>query len=416
MKIGIVGLQSHQVHAHRNSKTPHDLQYYDMDKGLAADRIETFARHVDHVVVMIKQVPKVSYRRIDPAKLTYCSGSVGALDRCLLQIDPPSALKDQLKKVVLQKVDEPIAPKVLMHYPPDCVSKHYTWAEKRDTFPTNKGKLDFTLIELMEVGDIIRIRHQWVDQSQWTKEIKAVYAKAKVLGFVLCLTVYVEYTDIILEKKIEAEIATRPDLLTILPSNSRPADTYHWNANVKVSTTSGRTGNKFKYLRNTTPGQVVRIEREGGDDQAWIQIFHNLISTLKKEGRIYVAYVYSQYADVICVSNREPVFFESDVVQTSLITENISQKDTSSSSKSFIDVSSASNHSQPTLVISSEAQERTAVGKSDTVTKSPQHTSPEVREMWRTIVINELKESSTVEEAVRIADDAQAEYLKRFMD
>lgn len=255
MKIGIAGLQPHQIHNVRLDNPRLDLEFMDLDKGMTVDKIQSFARKVEKLVVMTKVIPRTRCRDIPTMKVSYCDGSVGSLSKLLQKLMPAEAKQ---KAVVKKPLTAPVTPVVKSSVPtppkldkvvianpvetpstapkwvksiPATPSIHgYKWKDERafvDVFENGNSNLD--IFDIMNQGDVARLRRpNNVEMNMWLNRLHSNRTLLRTRGLEVYIFIYEQFADFYIQEEFPERFAKRgkgmgivaPDGITRKPKSS----------------------------------------------------------------------------------------------------------------------------------------------------------------------------------------------------
>jgi hypothetical protein len=245
MKIGIVGLKPDQIAHLSGRRFNYELSFFKHGDKITLDTMESFARHLDRVIVMYPAVQKKMLARVPASKIHGMSGSVSTIIRYFdtlniaRKIDHVDQTATNLKPPMREKVSNVVTPVV----------------EKPSTISSDS----------------------------------IVEHKAK--------------TDI--ETSVMAEQKTQPPKLTQIIPRGCKSRYGGWQSDIPIIQPSADGSHSYDLLDSVGPGNVVRYARPVGiATTVWKQRLYNLgANRIRSNKQAIEAHFYNEYVDLFVIPN-----------------------------------------------------------------------------------------------------------------
>jgi hypothetical protein len=309
MKIGIVGLFPKQVADLKGRNLGIEMDFFDEKKSYSAEHVETFARHVDRLIIMMPKVPKQAWSRVPASKVYRMTGSVSTIIRYFETFKiaqeleqkeaTPAVVKQTLEnikntvecfsdlgKVIDTKslvVSTPVGsenapaiakvlevPVKLAMVPSGMGEGRYQWSESTVMIPTKEnGGHSYQILDEAKVGDVLRFaRPADINLLVWKQRITTIRAnRLKVNKQTIVAHFYETYVDLSIEEigcamtlPSGREVtlrAPKESELAVLPGNAERTENF---ASEHLSTSTERVFWRRVYLAS--------MSHSGNHDQA----------------------------------------------------------------------------------------------------------------------------------------------------
>lgn len=220
MKVGIIGLQPRQIRDVSSREfNGHEIEFYS-EKTHTQEKIASFVRKMDKVILLPGHVPKRVDEWIVKTKLHTMAGGMSSVVRYLSTL-PHDTVAEPVRplgtpKQVAAEVTEPVvevkAPKKLGSTIPKGRQSQYTWSPDIGVVhPDESGEHRYDLLDAAMAGDVLRMaRPKGVEYQVWRTRITSMrYNREQKKNQLLEAHYYEEYVDLlVVDPNPEATKAT----------------------------------------------------------------------------------------------------------------------------------------------------------------------------------------------------------------